>query len=82
MERRKALAALVLFVGRRYYLRPIIRPWNARRANGTPEGLLEQPQASGTREAHLERPQAFWNAPWRYWNARRAHSGYTSPRVR
>ena len=33
LERRKALAALVLFVGRRYYLRPIIRRsdlWNSR----------------------------------------------------
>ena len=29
LERRRALAALVLFVGRRYYLRPIIRPWNS-----------------------------------------------------
>ena len=37
---RKALAALVLFVGRRYYLRPISAP-------GPPEGLLEQPRASG-----------------------------------
>ena len=40
LERRKALAALVLFVGSRYYLRPIIlynqlerakRIWNSRR---------------------------------------------------
>ena len=41
----------VLFVGRRYYLRPIIH-WNARRATGTAAG-------SGTREAQLERPQAI-----------------------
>ena len=34
LERRKALAALVLFVGRRYYLRPI--------SAGTPAGLLER----------------------------------------
>ena len=34
---RKALAALVLFVGRRYYLRPIIL-WNARSATGTASG--------------------------------------------
>ena len=36
-QARKALAALVLFVGRRYYLRPIIRR----------SGLLEQASAPG-----------------------------------
>ena len=41
------LAVLVLFVGRRYYLRPII-PWNARSASGTAI-------ASGTRKALMER---------------------------
>ena len=48
LERRKALAALVLFVGRRYYLRPIIRRsdlWNARSANGTPAGLIAATRA-------------------------------------
>ena len=43
LERCKALAVLVLFVGRRYYLRPIIlwnaagSTWSARRAIGTPQ---------------------------------------------
>ncbi|MGN0239781.1 MAG: hypothetical protein ACI4AW_07175 [Paludibacteraceae bacterium] len=54
LERRKALAALVLFVGSRYYLRPIIlwnhlEPFGTPQATGTPKGLLEQPQAPGTR---------------------------------
>ena len=44
----------VLFVGRRYYLRPII-PWNVRSTIGTPEGQLEPsgtPQALELRIAH------------------------------
>ena len=52
LERRKALAALVLFVGRRYYLRPP----SAAPTSGTPEALLEQASAFGTREAPLELP--------------------------
>ena len=44
LERRKALAALVLFVGSRYYLRPIIlrnhlnhlEPFGTPQATGTP----------------------------------------------
>ena len=52
---RKALAALVLFVGRRYYLRLISCPWTA---------------------------AGYWNALWRYWTARRAHSGYSCTCVR
>ena len=52
---RKALAALVLFVGRRYYLRLISCPWTA---------------------------AGYWTALWRYWTARRAHSGYSCTCVR
>ena len=63
MKRCKALAALILFVGSRYYLRPIIlwnhldhlEPFGTPQATGTPKGLLEQPQATGTRLALLER---------------------------
>ena len=54
----------VLFVGRRYYLRPnplrsVLHPplrtlWNARSAIGTRKALLEQPPA-------LERPPGLWN---------------------
>ena len=50
LERRKALAALVLFVGSRYYLRPIIL-WN-HLDHLEPFGT---PQATGTRLALLER---------------------------
>ena len=42
LERRKALAALVLFVGRRYYLRPIILC-----------NYLERALALGTIRTHL-----------------------------
>ena len=42
---RKALAALVLFVGRRYYLRPIIL-WNARSAPGTRLGAWNRAAGS------------------------------------
>ena len=51
LESRKALAALVLFVGRRYYLRPIIRRsdyWNARSATGTALGQWNARRATGT----------------------------------
>ena len=61
----------VLFIGSRYYLRPIIL-WNARRAIGTAAGQLEQP--SGPLEQslrlYLERPQGFWNRAFdSTWNA-------------
>ena len=58
----------VLFVGRRYYLRPSplrsppLRPLERPLANGTREALLERPPANGTRKALLERPPASWNA--------------------
>ena len=62
-----SLAVLVLFVGRRYYLRPILL-WNARRATGTREALLEQ-----SLWLYLERPQGYWNrAVGSTWNARSA----------
>ena len=64
----------VLFVGRRYYLRPNplrsppLRPLERPLANGTREALLERPLANGTREAlleqppGLERPPGLWNS--------------------
>ena len=61
LERRKALAALVLFVGRRYYLRPIIRRsdlWNARSATGTALGQWNARRAmEQSLWLPLERPQ-------------------------
>ena len=66
LERQQgSLAVLVLFVGRRYYLRPIIL-WNARSAigteppalPGTPAGLLEQ-----SLRLYLERAKRSWNHP-------------------
>ena len=48
-------AVLVLFAGRRYYLRPIIQ-WNARSASGTACGLLERPPGSWNHPTGLRAP--------------------------
>ena len=56
----------VLFVGRRYYLRPII-PWNVRSTIGTAR------RAFGTCEAPLELPEGQLERAKHHWNARRAY---------
>ena len=55
----RPLAALVLFIGRRYYLRPIINP--TAKAVGFPISTQHPLRPFGTREAHLELPPAYWN---------------------
>ena len=63
--------------------------WNVRSAIGTGSGLGTPARLSavlvlfvGSRyylrpNPLLNRPQESWNAPWRYWTARKALSGYS-----
>ena len=68
LERRKALAALVLFVGSTGLL-PILSASYYPQEPSEPSGTFWNTAGYWNARRALGTAAGYWNAPWRYWNA-------------